>query len=205
MKQKRFLMILSVLLCGVLCMSCGKDAQQQETETVTETQGLPTSVAGLPVYSELSDTDYEFYDYQFSPVVSAVYRCGDTEMEIDRKDPRLLRLLNYLAYSEHRFQSSWSSDYLSREALLEYYNGTEPMLEVVFNNEGAPEWDKLASSCRIVICGDSFLAFYGNWESWDMQGETLPGKLSHPYDKVLADQGSDTPGMDLLPLAGFEE
>ena len=207
MKYKRSLMILCMLLCAVIFVSCGKK----------EIKGLNYEIENLPEFSELSGEGYEFYDYQFSPVASAVYRCGETELELDRKDPRLLRLLNFIAYSESRFKASWSSDYLPEEELRSYYNSAEPMLEVVFNNEGSPEWDKLASACRILICGDSFLAFYGNGEAWDING-TLYGKRSHPYSELVSTQAPDQQGtllsaqdwgtghwIDLLTFASIPE
>ena len=207
MKYKRMLMILCAILCAVICVSCGKELPK----------GLNYEIENLPVLSELSGERYEFYDYQFSPVASAVYRCGETEIQIDRQDPRLLRLLNFLACSESRFKSSWSSDYLPEEELRGYYNSTEPMLEVVFNNEGSAEWDKLSSACRMVICGDSFVAFYGDSEAWDISG-TLYGKRSWPYAKLVSAQAPDQAEsllssqawgsghwIDLLTFAGISE
>ncbi len=136
-----FLLILSLSACEAPAID------EQPTET------------GLPAMESFSDTEYEDYQYHFRPVQKAVYKHDGIEETIAADDPRLIRLLNFLAYSENQMLSIWRQGYVEEAEIHTYLASDAPMLDVTFVMKGEPKRDTLGDTPRILVCGDSYLLF----------------------------------------------
>lgn len=99
-------------------------------------QGIPNGmnckVPGVPRIDKFSTKEYENYEFQFSPVKYAVYKKGETTVDIAPTDERLISLLNFLAYSEEKRYSSIRTGYVEEEEINRYLKANAPMLEVHF-------------------------------------------------------------------------
>lgn len=153
---------LCVLMIAVLMFGCNNNADSGNP-TGTTTTGITTTETPientLPDITMFSETEYENYKTHFSPVKSASYRCNGTVEEISADDPRLLRLLNFLAYSSENSMDVWTQGYVSEDEINSCLSTDYPMLEINFYNEKGRSGSAIGDTPKIVVCGDSYLAF----------------------------------------------
>lgn len=150
MKNKVMILFTIVSLIFVGCHdSNGKDLPN----------GLYYNVKQLPDINSFSSTEYEAYRFQFSPVESAIFRCGDTEYPISPNDPRLIQLLNFLAYSEEKMFSTWLQGHVTKSEQAEMLSNEAPMLEINFRVQEDHKGYVHANALKAIICGDSYLLY----------------------------------------------
>lgn len=113
----------------------------------------------LPKITDFSEVEYENYETHFSPVKSAFYRYSDIDEIIANDDPRLLQLLNFIAYSSENTLDVWRQGYVLEDELNNYMSADYPMLEITFFNERGHSGSVIGDTPKIVICGDYYLAF----------------------------------------------
>ena len=159
---KKLIIGLCVLMVAVLMFGCNNIANSGNfTETtITEVTSTETSMENtLPDIKIFSETEYENYKTHFSPVKSASYRCNGTVEEISADDPRLLRLLNFIAYSSENLMDVWRQGYVLEDEINGCLSTVYPMLEINFYNDNGRSGSVIGDTPKIVVCGDSYLAF----------------------------------------------
>jgi len=113
----------------------------------------------LPAIESFSGTVYEEYEFHFSPIKSAVLHVNGSKAVIKPDDPRLLRLLNFLAFSAEKELSTLRQGYVMEEEIDDYLSSNEAMLEVTFSLGEASGTNILSNTPKIVVCGDSYILF----------------------------------------------
>lgn len=207
----RILCVLFAILLCFLIMDC---IRQKEIVP----NGLKYAVEGLPSIDRFSNSEYEDYSHHFSPAISAVYFHGDQQEVIDAADPRLIRLLNFLAYSEETNYSAWLQGYLEEEDINRYISSDVPRLEVVFDRSNHADGHILSITPKILICGHTCLLFVDTERaSWPLD-KGLYAEQYYPYfellnEMVISGQLEDDvlyknelendSWLDLLTYAGF--
>lgn len=102
---------------------------------------------------------YTNYEMHFAPIESAVLYIDDAVMQVALDDPRLIRVLNFLAYSEVLDQSAWLQGYVYQDQIHQLYDSGETMLEISFTVDGKNDNNILKDTPRILISGDSYILF----------------------------------------------
>lgn len=143
------------IICVLACCLCGC-AKKQENYL---REGLYCNVPNVPRIEKFSGKAYEKYEYHFSPVESAVYVYNGTEIAIEADDPRLIRLLNFLAYSDEKDLSWWLQGYEYEDEINVFLASDVPRLEVNFIEEPLTFGSALEKTPKIIICGDTFLLY----------------------------------------------
>ena len=113
----------------------------------------------LPAIESFSSTAYEEYEFHFSPVKSAVLQVNGSKEVIKPDDPRLVRLLNFLAFSAEKGLSTLRQGYVMQDEIDGYLSSNEAMLEVTFSRGEASGTNILSNTPKIVVCGDSYILF----------------------------------------------
>ena len=198
-----WLIAISCILIG-----CTDAIVQEETYKKEVPAGLKYNVAELPEMSNFSDTEYEDYAFQFSSVQSAKLITGDKEMPISSDDPRLIRLLNFLAYGLSEGHTEWLQGLVLEDEINCYLACDDMMLDVTFHQEGSHDNSTHNTTNRMILCGDSYLLFTGH----DLDGNVC-GERFWPYaglSRVRNDSTSFYAGewgndfwIDILTYAGF--
>jgi len=179
--------VLCVAILMMLFAGCGSsDAQHINDE--------PT-ISGLPYIETFSGEEYEKYKCHFSPVESAVFCCNGTQVQIPADDERLVRLLNFLAYSEEHKLSVWLQGYLNKQQISEYVGSNAPVLKVNFACEDTNR-TALKDTPQIVICGDSYILINSNGGQNDEK--STRAELYWPYGELAASMSSKGLFSDIL-------
>ena len=173
-------------------------AEQSESEPLED---LPLELPddfyesiSLPKIEDFSGTEYEDYEYTFGPVESAVLKHNETEIEISPDDPRLIRLINFLMYSNHASYSTWLHGYEEDQAIREEYLSTdEPMLVVNLNSAEIDDKLTFGNIYQLVISSNSYLLMIDydpdNY-SW-ANGGLLAYQIT-PYTQLLLDNADQS-------------
>ena len=197
--------MLFLLLSFIIC-SC--------VPNVEKGNGLNVHVPGLPEIEAFSNSEYEDYYMQYPPVKNAILRCGSEETPIAADDPRLIRLLNFLLYSESNWLTTTQQSYVLTEEINSLLQSDVPMLDITFVHQYIPNHMQISPYLpRMIICGDSYLTFVYDDEIAPARAERfLPyrvliseavrtGQASTNY---LIDTAWDSEKwIDLLKYAGF--
>lgn len=140
------------------------------------------------------DIPKDGYSQWFSPVESAVLYVNGTQQQIATDDPRLIRVLNFLAYSADSMLGFQTQGVVFQSEIEEYDFSGVPRLEVTFVAEAA---DKAGFrySPRILICGDTYF-LYMNPETYASGDLELCAERHWPYSK-LAPEGAKRSDYDL--------
>lgn len=198
------------ILCAVACLLVGC----ANTQTEIAVEGLYCSVENVPSINEFPGTRYEDDDLHFAEIESATYIYDGKELYIEPNDPRLIRLLNFLAYSDKKGLSSLQQGYLDEEQINDLRLSEFPQLEVRFDCAENEKQTSLSRTFKILVCGDSYLR-YSNTCSTDYSvmverywpyGELVMSMVVEeklPMN-VLSYEGWGTGyWIDLLKYAGF--
>lgn len=180
--------------------------------------GLYRNVPNVPRIEDFSGEVYEKYVFHFPPVESAVYVYNGTELAIEPDDPRLVRLLNFLAYSENKYLSCWTRGYVNESEMNGFLASDDPRLEVSFYE---PEPLKLnrgrctqEDTPKIIICGDNYLLYcresdpdgterIERWWPYGSLYEDWAVKRVDRNCRLLYEGWGDSCWIDLLVYAGF--
>ncbi len=166
------------------------------------------SEIGLPDIKDFSDTAYEDYGRTFPSVAYAVLSFDEQEEEIAADDPRLMRLLNYILYSEAEDSAAWTHGLLTQEDVQKYRDSYVAYLTVVFSVSK----DLFVPNLReIIIFPDRYLLVGSNDEIDDYVQENFPYEMY--YVNYLRQTGvadwqeeinnPEQPWIDLLEIGGF--
>lgn len=157
---KKFLIGLYAFVVAVMMVGCINSNRINSRETTTnEITFTETSIGKtLPDITMFSETKYENYKTHFSPVKSASYRCNGIVEEISVDDPRLLRLLNFIAYSSENVMDIWRQGYVFENEVNSCLATDSPMIEIEFYNEKGHSGSTIGDTPKIIVCGDSYLA-----------------------------------------------
>lgn len=179
--------VVAVFLAGC----AGRLEAEPETTTPEETKSVTYDI--LPEMNSFSGTEYEDYAYHFPPITAAVLHYNGNTEEIPVDDTRLIRLLNFIAYSYVSGFCGWRQSVVEDGEIREYLESDVPMLEVWFDNSQATgDGYTIEETPRIIISEDTYLIFA------DPQFYYIPGmqgdyaEMMFPYYSQLCelhDQG----------------
>lgn len=169
-----------------------------------------TGPCGLPKLESFSGEQYEEYALVFPPVVSVTYRYGGQETEIAADDPRVVRLLNFIAYSWERELTHYRHGYVENDEFLQILNKDIPMLKIVFDNEPfQSEEDGVANVPEILILEYTFLLY--PYHDYENSPEESWAEEYYPYGALIVDAymegrvDSIEQGFNILEYTGFIE
>ena len=166
-------------------VSCSEKRDVEAQDNVPQ-EGLRYEVDGVPKAEAFSDSAYEDYEHHFLPVSSAVYHHDGVDEEITPHDPRLIRLLNFLAYSEEIHASSIRQGYVEGDEIHDYLTTDARMLEINFDYDGTSS--SFLSTYKILICGSTYLMFIDTQKSSWALGDGDFAEQRYPYDELLCEQ-----------------
>ena len=172
---KRMMRLCSFALCLLLC-GCAKNDSPQ---------GLKYDVANFPAWEDFSDTRYESYADEFAEIETVIYKYNGTAKSIEANDPRVIRLLNFLAYSNKNMLSTWEQGYVSQERVEAYMGADSPMLEITFEKDETFDPDVYADLQKIVICGDSYLRFSKIRADTESANDDMRVERYFPYGELI--------------------
>jgi len=167
--MRKIFLILCSLMLSLLIGACANHDLPK---------GLACDIDNLPAWESFSATNYESYAFSFSKVNTVIYKYNGTENTINHDDPRVIRLLNFLAYSDKKSLSTWRQGYVSQDEVQGYLMAGEPVLEIIFHSNEISETHSYASLQKLLICGDSYLRFI------DINGE-LRIERCWPYGELI--------------------
>ena len=199
--KKRWMLIIGFAIVCVLVI-CFFSSQKAFTNLPA---GLKYDVGALPSIADFSTTSYEDYKYYFSPVSTAVLKKDGGEAVIPPDDPRLISLLNFIAYSYSERMIVMEQSYILEDEILSYLSCEDPMLEITFAVSTESENNTLNKTPRVVICGDSFLAFMDtDSPSWVL-GDGLFAERFWPYGTLVYDLLGDiyNPKQEIISFEGW--
>lgn len=198
------LLVLVMLLCGCVVL------ERRESPSAAQRPGLNAAVADLPELQSFSDHAYEHYEYQFAPVDHALLFHDGTVEEIAPDDPRLFRLLNFIANSKDE-GTNWLRQGYVEEVEVEKRCENNPYMEICFQCPDVPEDTVLGDVPKILIVGAAFLVYQNDghieehWPYMELysdlmeQGVVTDEQFSAEFDL----DNSGKPWLDLLVYAGF--
>lgn len=105
------------------------------------------------------DVPDDCYSQYFSPVEKAVLYEDGVAKQIETDDPRLIRLLNLLAYARETMQYSCLQGYVYEEDTKSYYASNAKMIEISFLIDDESDHSIHRDTPKILVCGDSYLLF----------------------------------------------
>lgn len=170
--------------------------------------GLKCDMPQLPKIASFSGEKYEDYHIHFPPVESATLRSNETIVSIEPSDPRLVRLLNFLAYGINEGHTSWRQGYVLENEINSYLLCKDTMLDIIFRPMEEPINDTHAKTRRMIVCGDSYLLFVASDSEGNIRGERF-----WPYAELVLTQDSSLLSnewgnkywIDMLTFAGFTQ
>ncbi len=170
-----------------------KTSQFTEDTSIIETTSIPEElpeglyyyVPSLPKIEDFSGTEYEDYEYHFSPAKSAELICGDKTTEISPDDPRLIRLLNFLIFGVQEHYTYWRQGYVLEDEINDYLASPSPMLKVYFDTtESNPEW---RDNPEIIISGNTYLLMLST-EDAEYHGERIMAEQHFAYQEFMFEE-----------------
>lgn len=168
--------------------------------------GLKYDFEEVPRIDSISGEKYEAYEYHFPPAKAAVYIKRGKEYPIDKNDPRLIKLINLIAYSASNGFDTLLQGIVEGKNLEYCLNTKAPMLDISFDCIHDENDSKMFTTPRVIVCGQSCLVFFENAsddtvyvEYWNPYN-ALPWREGHYYDIDWGDAG----WLNLLEYVGFE-
>ena len=212
---RRNILTIGIIIMFLLSAGCDYDTFPTGGTITDPTTTLSSSACnyGVPPIDTFSSIEYESYKYQFSSVDKAVLKLNGAEHPISADDPRLIRLLNVIAYSFSEMSDCLLQHYIEGEELKQCLSADAPMLEITFLNDGTGSG--LEDVPRIVICKGSYLKFIADKDKPTGITDSL-AEMRFPFaamaEKVIYEQhaelsvsgewGAET-FIDLIEYAGF--
>lgn len=186
---------------------------QEEKSSLPET-GMRLAVKGMPKVGEFSGESLEAFEDQFPPVSYATYYHNGTEEDIPANDPRLITLLNLIAYSKNEHTNAMMQGYLEDDEVKMLLSNAAAHLEVVFLPTDSAS-DILAQTQILQVCGASCLHYInvkGNGQQIQPEYPYMSLLLEMVENGEIAEQillqesdlhNQETPWLDLLEYSGF--
>lgn len=173
--------------------------------------GLRYHVEDLPAIGDFSGTQYEDYKRHFPVVKYAVLYHDGTEETIAPDDVRLIRLLNFLAYSNIEGHSELRQSLLTKAEIEECWIEADPKL-VIYFDDSEITW-RTYRIPQIIIWGSTYLELQSIEE-----GTVNSAMQYYPYAEMLTNMvmneklpkdalynldSMEDPWLDLLAYSGF--
>ena len=204
--MKVFRICILLLTSAILLHACSLPVKQDS--------GLLVQIPDLPKIEDFSGVSYEEFSTMYPPVESAVLRFGGDETPIAADDPRLIRLLNFLLYSESNWLTSTQQSYVPAEDIHALLQNDVPVLDITFVHQYISNHMQISPYLpRMIICGDSYLTFVYDEDNTSAQAERFWPYRTLISDAVRAGQASidyltdvawdSEKWIDLLKYAGF--
>lgn len=199
------LLVLVMLLCGCIVF------ERNESPSAAQRPGLNAAVADLPELQSFSDHAYEHYEYQFAPVDHALLFHDGTVEEIAPDDPRLFRLLNFIAASESE-NSNWLRQGYVEKAEIEQRCENSSYMEVYFQSPDVPGDTVLGDVPEIWILGAAVMIDQNDigrveehWPYMELYYDLVDQGIvtDEQFSIELSSNYSGKPWLDLLVYAGF--
>lgn len=212
---RRNILTIGIIIMFLLLAGCDYDTFPTGGIITDPATTLSSSACnyGVPPIDTFSSIEYESYKYQFSSVDKAVLKLNGAEHPISADDPRLIRLLNAIAYSMSEMSDQLLHHYIEGEELQQCLSIDAPMLEITFRNDGTGSG--LKDVPRIVICKGSYLKFIADKDKPTGITDSL-AEMRFPFGELETKESSalqvesSTPGewgeeswLDLVEYAGF--
>ena len=196
------LLIAALYLCGCRSNNDPINAETSNSAPVVET------TEPIPDIESFSGEHYENFEYQFSEVVSAYYVSDGNKTEINKDDPRIIRLLNFIAKSHNDLTEVYETRGIDTELIQSLWlDDPSPMLEINFAGSDNNNDDLLRRTFQLLIRGSGVIYICHNGLT-ELYGESgIYGEQRWPYLDCVCDwseyQNAEKPWLDLLAIAGF--
>ena len=194
--MKKRTLLLACVLSIALLLGCHSNAD------IPLPAGLNVSVPELPAINDFSGTQYEDFEHHFPPILSAVYRHDGAEELVAADDPRLIRLLNFLAFSHVNILGPWRQGYVEENEINKYLAMNVSMLEITFLPQTEPRDTIIAMTPKIVVCGDCYLIF-GDASLLNNGMEGVFAEQYWPYGTLVMERYPEPEGSELLSYDGW--
>ena len=203
--KKIYCMILLTIICMTSCVA------QPKTDGLP--LGLRYAIDDFPPVERFSSTGYEDYVDHFPAVDYAILHTNSGQSLITTDDPRLVRLLNALAYSQEEELTAKDFKYYEQTEIAAYKTGAEVLLEIHFVDYLKSGDNTLRSVSVLYVSGKSSLLVFISPDN----GSTYAIN-TYPYDGLIfrmSEAGTldpetereiyyaEPPWVDLLVYAGF--
>ena len=204
--MKVFRVCILLLISAILLHACSLPAKQSN--------GLLVQIPDLPKIDDFSGVAYEDFSTMYPPVESAILRVDGGEIPIAADDPRLIRLLNFLLYSESNWLTTTQQSYVPTEDIHALLQSDVSMLDITFAHQYVSNHMQISPYLpRMIICGDSYLTFVYDEDNTSVQAERFWPYRTFISDAVSAGQANidylidatwdSEKWIDLLKYAGF--
>lgn len=207
--------VCAFFLCMIFILSIAGCAYWGNEPTPTLPAGLLCAVDALPALEQFSATEYENYSTHFAPVLDAVYYHDGIQESVSATDPRLIRLLNFLAYSHNSGLDEWRRGLVEEDEINAYINSSFPMLEVNLDSSSPGPGEGIhTETAKLLICGGQYLLFTER----SQKESILQAEQYFPYSALIWDlvmdgqledsmldngEWGEVAWIDLLTYAGF--
>ena len=182
---RRNILTIGIIIMFLLLAGCDYDTFPTGGIITDPATTLSSSACnyGVPPIDTFSSNKYEPYKYQFSSVDKAVLKLNGAEHPISADDPRLIRLLNAIAYSMSEMSDQLLHHYIEGEELQQCLSIDAPMLEITFRNDGTGSG--LKDVPCIIVCEGSYLKFIADEDK--PTGVTAPlAEMRFPFAEIVA-------------------
>jgi len=207
MKYVKIFLTILLLICLIGCNS--DVALNAENLNATGSNYMSEM---LPQISSFSGEKYENFELHFAEIESVTLYAEEGIKTISPTDERVIRLLNFIAYSMNEQTHAYITSLIENEEIALWHE-YKPRLEINFKRTGMS--DGVLSDQKILIWGNSFLSFqdptnYKEYESpvaeryWPYLSLYHPTeKLGSKEDQLFPEKSGVEPWIDLLAYASF--
>ena len=172
----------------------------------------------VPDIQTFSGSDYEAFEFHFPPVDYALFYHDDTVDTISPEDPKLIRLLNFIAFSSSNSLSWVRQGYIPEDEMVRHYDHWS-RIEVFFRSvspsedEGLAEDPHVILTPRIIIAKNVVFEYASNNTDIDEYWPYLAiywskaenGEISkEAFENEMYGETIEAPWIDLIKLSGFE-
>ncbi len=167
----------------------------------------------LPPLQDFSSKEYQVYAEMFPPVQEAVFKANGTESKVAKDDPRLIQLINLLAFSWDWEFDAYTQGRITDSEITKTLSKDVPVLEITFREDAVPpEGVSYFSAKEMVICSNAYMLIGSEQAVCEQYNTTRYADLRFPYYQQISVH-TDTSQMfwgnaqwiDMLKETGFYE
>ena len=206
MKIKKIflLFLIAILMAGCQNTNNPEESPLIDPTTVPATT-TDTNESTVPAIDTFSGTEFRIEKLYGSKIVSATLHQGGHTAEIAPDDPRLIRLLNLLTFSDDQGLTPWLQGLIEDAEIQERLSSDAVMLDIIMQ-PGSERGTFLEKAKRIVVCEERYMIIYDGHVYY----EGLVAEEFYPFgDSVLEDdtaygeEWGQAGWIDLLEYSGF--
>ncbi len=165
----------------------------------------------LPPLQDFSSEEYQIYAEMFPPVQAATFRAKGSEEMVSPEDPRLIQLINLLAFSWAWEFDAYSQDPILDAGITQTLAMDLPVLEITFQVGAVPpEGVSYFSAKQMVVCANAYLLIGNEQDICEQYNTSRYADLRFPYCQqvsVHADASQmywgNAQWIDMLKEVGF--